>query len=87
MQFDYLKSIYLLFKILFNLVANTFRINLVSIFNKDIGRRFLINHLSLSFFSINLTTACVWEVDSSLDIKDFFIASDNKFLMSSQKNS
>ena len=76
-----------LFKTFFNLIAITFEINLVSIFNKEIGRQFLINRLSLSFFSINLITICFWEVDGSPDIKDFFIESDNEFLMSSQKDS
>ena len=70
-------SLIKLFKIFFSLIAITFKINLVAIFNKEIGRQFLINRLSLSFFPINLITACFWEVDSSPNIKDFFMEQDN----------
>ena len=35
---------------------------LQSTFNKEIGRQFLINLLSLSFFSINSITGCLCEV-------------------------
>ena len=59
------------------------------------GHQFLINRLFLSFFLINLISA--WfliegrggggreGVDSSLDIKDIFIESDNELLMASKR--
>ena len=45
-----------------SLDAKALEIILQSTFNKEIGRQFLINFLSLSFFSISFMTACLCEV-------------------------
>ena len=45
----------------FNLSERAFEIILVSTFNKEMGRQFLIYLLSRSSFSINLTIACLCE--------------------------
>ena len=47
---------------LFKWLSSTFEISFISTFRSEIGRQFLINLLSLSFFSINFRIACFWEV-------------------------
>ena len=43
-------------------VMKTINVNIVSTFRREIGLQFLINRLSLSFFSNNLITACLCEI-------------------------
>ena len=68
-----------------NLFAKDFDINLLSTFDKEIGRQFLMNLLSLSFFSISFITACFCEVLSSSVKKDVHIELEKEVLISSQK--
>ena len=56
----------------YNLFARDFDANLLSTFNKEIGPQFLINLLSLSFFSISFVTPCFCEVLSS-PVKKAFV--------------
>ena len=49
----------------FNLSERAFEIILVSTFNKEMGRQFLIYLLSLSFFSINLIITYLCEMLNS----------------------
>ena len=67
----------------FKRLASTFEISSISTFRSEIGRQFLINLLSLFFFSINFIMACFWEVLNSPAIKDYWIEAQSGSLTTS----
>ena len=72
---------------LFILVERTLLIIFISVLSSDISLQFLMNLLSLPFFSNIFTAACFWEVLNSWFRNDLWTETKNDFLTSSQKQS